>query len=53
MGENNADPRLQEKLRKRMEKENERMQKKIDQIVEGDEDDGMLIKELEELARGG
>jgi hypothetical protein len=51
MGENNADPRLQEKLRKRMEKENERMQKKIDQIVEGDEDDGMLIKELEELAR--
>ncbi len=48
------DPRLQEKLRRRMEKENERMQKKIDKIVDGDgdEDDGMLMRELEELAKG-
>jgi hypothetical protein len=36
-----------------MEKENERMQKKIDKLVDGgDEDEGMLMKELEELAKG-
>ena len=38
-----------------MEKENDRLQKKIDKIVEGNEDggeddEGMLMKELEELA---
>lgn len=38
-----------------MEKENERLQKKIDKIVEGEgneDDEGMLMKELEELANG-
>jgi hypothetical protein len=55
MGENGGqnDPRMQDKMRRRMEKENERMQKKIDKIVDGDEDEGMLMKELEELAKGG
>ncbi len=53
------DPRLQEKMKRRMEKDNERLQKKIDKIVEGnggnneEDDDGMLMKELEELANGG
>jgi hypothetical protein len=38
-----------------MEQENERLQKKIDKIVEdnNDDDEGMLMKELEELANGG
>lgn len=55
MGENpnSNDPRMQAKMRRRMEKENERMQKKIDKIVDGEEDEGMLMKELEELAKGG
>jgi|LauGreDrversion4_2_1035121.scaffolds.fasta_scaffold33089_7 hypothetical protein len=55
MGENGGqnDRRMQDKMRRRMEKENERMQKKIDKIVDGDEDEGMLMKELEELAKGG
>jgi hypothetical protein len=38
-----------------MEKENERLQKKIDKIVDGaenEDDEGMLMKELEELANG-
>lgn len=39
-------------MRRRMEKENERMQKKIDKLVDGDEDEGLLMKELEELAKG-
>lgn len=48
------DPRLNEKMKRRMEKENERMQQKIDKIVEGagreEEDERILMKELEELA---
>lgn len=45
------DPALQAKIKRRMEKENERLQQKIDKIVEGEGDDeGMLMKELEELA---
>ena len=40
-----------------MEEENDRLQKKIDKIVEeddgNDDDEGMLMKELEELANGG
>jgi hypothetical protein len=39
-----------------MEEENDRLQKKIDKIVEeddGNDDEGMLMKELEELANGG
>lgn len=50
-----ADPKLREKIKKRMEQENERLQKKIDKIVEdnNDDDDGILMKELEELANGG
>lgn len=56
MEEGNAqnDPAMQ-KMQRRMQKENERMQKKIDKIVEDggqDEDEGMLMKELEELANG-
>lgn len=38
-----------------MEKENQRMQQKIDKIVDDgahEEDEGMLMKELEELANG-
>lgn len=48
-----ANPRQQDKNKRRMEKENDRLQKKIDKIVEGNEgedDEGMLMKELEELA---
>jgi hypothetical protein len=43
-----------QKMKKRMEKENQRMQQKIDKIVDDDhnEDEGMLMKELEELANG-
>ena len=43
-------------MKRRMEKENERMQQKIDKIVEGagrgadEEDEGILMKELEDLA---
>ena len=50
---NQNDPRMQ-KMKKRMEKENQRMQQKIDKIVDDghDEDEGMLMKELEELAHG-
>lgn len=51
---NQNDPRMQ-KMKKRMEKENQRMQQKIDKIVDDaghDEDEGMLMKELEELANG-
>lgn len=48
------DPRLNDKMKRRMEKENERMQQKIDKIVEGagreEEDERILMKELEELA---
>jgi hypothetical protein len=43
-----------QKVKKRMEKENQRMQQKIDKIVDDghDGDEGMLMKELEELAHG-
>jgi hypothetical protein len=43
-----------QKMKKRMEKENQRMQQKIDKIVDDghDGDEGMLMKELEELAHG-
>lgn len=50
------DQKARDKMKRRMEKENERMQQKIDKIVEGagrgaDEDDeGILMKELEDLA---
>ena len=53
------DPKMQAKNKRRMEKENQRLQKKIDKIVEDerdgedgedDDDEGMLLKELEELA---
>ena len=50
------DPTTRDKMKRRMEKENERMQKKIDKIVEGgranEEDEHILMKELEELANG-
>lgn len=47
-----ADPKLQEKIRKQMKEENDRLQKKIDKIVEEDnDDDDMLMKELEDLAK--
>ena len=42
MGEE-EDPKLQEKIRKRMNKENERLQKKIDKIVEEDNDDDDML----------
>lgn len=50
---NQNDPRMQ-KMKKRMEKENQRMQQNIDKIVDKghDGDEGMLMKELEELAHG-
>ena len=52
MGENGANPKIEEKMSRRMQKD-ERMQKKIDKLVDGaDEDDGMLMKELEELVKG-
>ena len=44
------DPRKQA-MKNRMSKENERLQKRIDKIVEEDnDDDDMLMKELEDLA---
>lgn len=37
-----------------MDKENARLQKRIDQIVEEDmDDDDLLMKEVEKLAQGG
>lgn len=47
------DPRRQQ-MKDKISKENERLQKRIDQIVEEDlDDDDMLMKEVEKLAQGG
>jgi len=44
------DPRRQE-MKNKMTKDNERLQKRIDKIVEEDlDDDDMLMKEVEKLA---
>ena len=40
-------------MNEKMKQENERIQKRIDKIMEEDNDDEMLMKELEELAGPG